>query len=87
MVTALSWFEIYFSNIYNFVFNDFFIHRTLNVSLGWIFVVSFVFSVLIKNILSLGRVGQTYSATKSSDRQLWRDNKTAQTDWYKNHMK
>lgn len=86
MVTALSWFKVYFANIYNFVFNDFYINRSNNVSLGWIFVVAFVFSVMIKNILSLGRVGQTYSATKKEDRELWRRNKDAQTRWYNRHM-
>lgn len=86
MVASLNWFKYYFSNIYNFVFDLFYINKSNNVSLGWIFVVAFVFSVMIKNILSLGRVGQTYSATKSSDRELWRSNKEAQTSWYRRHM-
>ena len=66
MVASLTWFRNYFVYIYNFVFNDFYIAQTNNVTLGWVLVVVFVFSVMIKNILALGRVGQTYSTFRSS---------------------
>ena len=80
MGTVLSWFNLYFTNIYNFVFNtmDFYVNLR-GVTLDWIIVVAFIFSVMIKNILALGRVGQTFSSAKKEDRELWRSNKNVQT--------
>lgn len=57
-----------------------------NVTIGWILVSIFILGIMISNILSAARNSSVYSSSRSSDRELWRKNKTAQTDWYNKHM-
>lgn len=65
MGTATTIFYYYFSKVFNFIFEQMTV--STNVTVGWIFIIVIVFSIMIKNILSLGIVGQNYSFSNRRD--------------------
>lgn len=86
MTRAFQFISYVFNKLITFVFDDALIGVGTGATLGWIMIVVIIFSIMIKNILSLGKVGQAYYSTKKEDKELWRENKRTQTEWYRNNM-
>lgn len=59
MTRAFQFINYCFNKLIKYWFEDALIGVGTGATLGWIIVVIFIFSIMIKNILSLAKAGQT----------------------------